>query len=206
LESNDKGNGMKQSQNTGANSPTARQRRPEYARDDDWIRDLLRRGQIAHIGTRWDDQPFVTPTTYYYDEPANRLIFHSNIAGRLRINIERHPRAAAEVSELGRLLPSNVALEFSLQYRSVMVFGEAHVIQDAADKKESLHRLVAKYFGELRLGTDYRAATEAELKRTTVYALQIEFWSGKENWKDRADQSEEWAQLSEKWLAAAGDR
>ena len=49
------------------------------------------RAQIAHIATFWDDQPFVTPTTYFYDETEHRLIFHSNIAGRIRANIEHHP-------------------------------------------------------------------------------------------------------------------
>jgi nitroimidazol reductase NimA-like FMN-containing flavoprotein (pyridoxamine 5'-phosphate oxidase superfamily) len=197
---------MKKSYTLEGKPPTGRQRRPEYARDDEWVRALLRRGQIAHIGTRWEDQPFVTPTTYYYDDAAHRLIFHSNITGRLRANIERHPRLTAEVSEMGRLLPSNVALEFSLQYRSAMVFGSAHVIEDPADQRDSLHRLLTKYFGYLEIGKDYRPATDKELRRTSVYALHIESWSGKENWHEHAHQSEEWPALDEKWLGATGDQ
>jgi nitroimidazol reductase NimA-like FMN-containing flavoprotein (pyridoxamine 5'-phosphate oxidase superfamily) len=181
--------------------PTLHQRRPQYVRDEDWIRVLLRRGLVAHIATRWDDQPFVTPTIYYFDQPGHRLIFHSNIAGRLRANIERHPRVSAEISEMGRLLPSNAAVEFSLQYRSVMVFGEASVLHGAADQREMLHALIAKYFPGMEPGGDYRPVTNAELKRTAVYALQIEAWSGKENWKERADQSEDWPALDAKWLA-----
>lgn len=184
--------------------PMAHQRRPKYVRDDDWIRDLLRRGQVAHIGTRWDDQPFVTPTNYYFDEDSHRLIFHSNIAGRLRANIERHPRVTAEVSEMGKLLPSNIALEFSLQYRSVIVFGEARLIQDVTEQQKLMHALIAKYFPEMELGKDFRPATEVELKRTTVYGLQIESWSGKENWKERADQSDEWPALDARFMAPGG--
>lgn len=181
--------------------PTAHQRRPEYARDDEWIRAFLHHAAVVHIATRWDDQLFVTPSNFYFDEAGNRLIFHSNIAGRLRANIERHPRLCAEVSEMGRLLPSNVALEFSLQYRSVMVFGTAQIIENAAEQARLLHLLIGKYFDQLRVGADYRPATEKELKRTTVYGLNIESWSGKENWKARADQSDEWKALDEKWLA-----
>jgi hypothetical protein len=187
-----------------SDGPTAHQRRPQYVRDDDWIRELLRRGQVAHIGTRWDDQPFVTPTNYYFDEASHRLIFHSNIAGRLRANIERHPRVAAEVSEMGRVLPSNIALEFSQQYRSVMVFGEARLIQDATEQQQLMHALIAKYFPKMELGKDYRPASELELKRTTVYGLQIESWSGKENWKDQADQSDEWPALDARFMAPGG--
>ena len=177
------------------NPPTAQQRKPEYARDDVWIRELLRRGQVAHIGTLWDEQPFVTPSNYYFDEANHRLIFHSNLTGRIRANIEHQARVCVEVSELGRYLPSNVALEFSLQYRSVMVFGTAHIIDDPEEQRRVLHQLIAKYFSPMELGKDYRPVTDQELKRTTVYGLQIESWSGKENWKDQADQSDEWPAL-----------
>jgi nitroimidazol reductase NimA-like FMN-containing flavoprotein (pyridoxamine 5'-phosphate oxidase superfamily) len=183
------------------NPPSAHPRLPEYARDDAWIRAFLRRGQVAHVGTVWDGQPFVTPTNYYFDEPGHRLIFHSNIAGRLRANIERQPKVCAEVSEMGRYLPSNVALEFSVQFRSVMVFGAAHIIQDREQQRRLLHELIAKYFSPMELGSDYRPVTDAELKRTTVYELRIEAWSGKENWNEQADQSDEWPALDEKWMA-----
>jgi nitroimidazol reductase NimA-like FMN-containing flavoprotein (pyridoxamine 5'-phosphate oxidase superfamily) len=182
------------------NLPTAHQRRPEYVRDDDWIRDFLHRGQIAHIASLWDDQPFVTPSTYVYDEANHRLIFHSNLTGRVRSNLERHPCVCVEVSELGKLLPSNVALEFSLQYRSVLVFGTAHILEDANEQRQALHQLIGKYFASMEFGKDYRPATDKELKRTSVYEVKIESWSGKENWKERADQSDEWLPLDAKWL------
>ncbi len=180
--------------------PTAFQRLPEYKREDDWIRDLLHRGQIAHIASRWDLQPFINPTTFFYDEDGHRIIFHSNIAGRIRANIERHPEVCVEVSEFGKLLPSNIALEFSLQYRCAIVYGKAHVIENEEEKRDVLHKLVGKYFNEMEIDRDYRSATDKELKRTSVYEIKIESWSGKENWKDVADQSDEWAPLDEKWF------
>ena len=177
--------------------PTAHQRLPKYKVGDDWIREYLHRGQIAHVATLWDDQPFQTPTIYWYDEANGRLIFHSNVTGRLRANLERNPRVCVEVSELGRMLPSNVALEFSLQYRSVMVFGRARVIEDREQKRDLLHKLIEKYFADLQLGKDYRPATDQELKRTAVYEIKIESWSGKDHWKEKADQSDEWPHLPE---------
>jgi hypothetical protein len=181
------------------NLPTGHQRRPEYARGDEWIRAFLHTGQVAHIATVWEGQPFVTPTNYYFDDLGHRLIFHSNLVGRLQANIERHAPICAEVSEMGRYLPSNVALEFSLQFRSVMVFGTAHIISDRAEQRRMLHHLIAKYFAPMELGTDYRPVTDQELKRTAVYELRIHSWSGKENWNQQADQSDEWPALDEKW-------
>jgi len=101
---------------------------------------------------------------------------------------------------MGQLLPSNAALEFSLQYRSVMVFGGVQLIADPGEQAQLLHQLIAKYFGQLQLGRDYRPVTEKELKRVSVYALNIESWSGKENWKEQADQVDEWPALDPRWL------
>ena len=181
-------------------SPTAYQRLPEYTRNDDWIRTYLRDAQIGHIATTWDGQPFITPSNFWFDEANHRIIFHSNITGRVRANIERNPRVCFEASELGKLLPSNVAMEFSLQYRSVMVFGSAHVIEDDEGKKAALYSLLKKYFPEMEAGKEYRPITDKELKHTSVYAIEIESWSGKENWSDQAEQSIEWSALDEKWF------
>jgi nitroimidazol reductase NimA-like FMN-containing flavoprotein (pyridoxamine 5'-phosphate oxidase superfamily) len=181
-------------------SPTAFQRLPEYTRDDDWIRTFLHEARVGHIASSWDDQPFLTPSTFWFDEANQRIIFHSNIAGRIRANIERNPKICLESSELGNLLPSNVALEFSLQYRSVMVFGSAHILEDADEKRAALYGLIKKYFPEMEAGKEYRPITDKELIRTTVYAIEIESWSGKNNWKERADQSEEWHPLDKKWF------
>ena len=128
------------------------------------------------------------------------MIFHSNIAGRVRSNIEANPKVCLEASELGRMLPSNVALEFSLQYRSVIVFGTARILEDFQQKREALYGLIKKYFPDMTAGKEYREITEKELLATSVYAIEIEAWSGKENWKDRADQSEEWPALDEHWF------
>ncbi|KXK15209.1 MAG: Pyridoxamine 5'-phosphate oxidase [Chloroflexi bacterium OLB14] len=180
--------------------PTALQRLPENTRDDTWIKDLLHRGQIARIASRFDLQLFINTSTFYFAESEKRIIFHSNIAGRVRANIEKHPEVCVEVSEFGKLLPSNVALEFSLQYRSVLVFGQAYLIEDENEKREMLHKLIAKYFGDMHIEKDYRPATDKELKRTSVYEITIESWSGKENWKDITDQSDEWTALDPKWF------
>ena len=180
--------------------PTAFQRLPEYKRDDEWIRAFLRESQVAHIASSRDGQPFLTPSTFWFDEENHQIIFHSNIAGRIRSNIEANSRVCLEVSELGQLLPSNVALEFSLQYRSVIVFGTARLVSDPQQARRVLYGLIHKYFPRLTPGKEFREITEKELRSTSVYAIQIEEWSGKENWKDRADQSKEWPPLDKKWF------
>ena len=181
-------------------SPTAFQRLPEYQRDEAWIRAFLHSASVGHIASAQNGQPFLNPTTFWFDETNHQIIFHSNITGRVRANIESNARVCFEVSELGKLLPANVALEFSLQFRSVIVFGKARLISEPEEARRVLYGLIHKYFPAMTAGKEFREITDKELKRTSVYAIQIEEWSGKENWKDRADQSDEWPPLDEKWF------
>jgi nitroimidazol reductase NimA-like FMN-containing flavoprotein (pyridoxamine 5'-phosphate oxidase superfamily) len=189
------------SRNYENQSPTAFQRRPHLTKDDAWIRAFLKEAQVGHIATSVDDQAYLNPTTFWYDEENHQIVFHSNIAGRVRSNIETNPKVSMEASELGRLLPSNVALEFSLQYRSVVVFGTARIITDPDEAKKLLYGLLSKYFPDMTAGKEYREITEKELRATSVYAIKIEEWSGKENWDERAEQSDEWPALDEKWFS-----
>jgi len=186
--------------NYQAQSSTAFQRLPEYQRDDRWIRAFLQDARIGHIASVQEGQPFLNPSTFWFDEENHQIIFHSNVAGRIRSNIESNPRVCFEASELGKMLPANVALEFSLQFRSVIVFGRARLISDPEEARRVMYGLIHKYFPEMTAGREFREITDKELKRTSIYAIQIEEWSGKENWKDRADQSDEWPALDEKWF------
>jgi len=180
--------------------PTAYQRRPHLTRDDDWIRSFLKEAKIGHIASSVDGQPFINTSTFWFDEENNQIAFHSNVAGRVRSNIGNNPQVSFEASELGRFLPSNVALEFSLQYRSVIVFGRARVVEDADEARRLLYGLIGKYFPQMTAGKEYREITDKELRATSVYAIEIESWSGKENWEERADQSDEWPPLDKQWF------
>lgn len=180
-------------------NPPNRQRRPENRRDDAFTKSLLHRAPIARIATRWDAQPFITPTNFWYNETNNQIIFHSNVVGRIRANSERHPEVCLEVSEFGRYLPSNDPLEFSTQYRSAIVFGKIQLLEGEA-AREALYGLIEKYFPGMRQGHEYKPITDEQLKRTSVYAIAIESWSGKENWVDQADQTPDWPPLDPSWF------
>jgi len=181
-------------------APDAFQRRPHLTKDDEWIKSFLKEARVGHIATSADGQPFINPTTFWYDEENHQIVFHSNVAGRVRSNIETNPKVSLEASELGKMLPSNVALEFSLQFRSVVVYGSARLVTDATEARELLYGLIGKYFPAMSAGKEFREITDKELRATSIYAIKIETWTGKENWAERADQSDEWPPLDEKWF------
>jgi nitroimidazol reductase NimA-like FMN-containing flavoprotein (pyridoxamine 5'-phosphate oxidase superfamily) len=95
------------------------------------------------------------------------------VTGRIRSNIESDARVCFEASELGKMLPSNVALEFSLQFRSVIIFGSARLINDPEEARRVMYGLIHKYFPTMTAGKEFREMTDKELQRTSVYVIQI---------------------------------
>lgn len=179
-------------------------RRPQNRQDDAWIRALLLRGRIARIATVWQQGsgeawPFITPLAYAYRPEQNDLIYHTNVVGRLRANTEQAHPVTLEVSEIGDFLPSNSPLELTVQYRSVIVFGQAEILQGEA-ARAALTTLSERVFAGLKVGETTRPISDEDLRRTSVYRLNIQHWSGKENWAEQAIQEEGWPALGPEWL------
>ncbi|WP_019585875.1 pyridoxamine 5'-phosphate oxidase family protein [Deinococcus apachensis] len=198
---------MTQATPTGFYDPRHRDpslgRRSQNRRDDEWIRALLLRVPLGRVATVWEDEdgaafPFVTPLAFAYRPERHDLVYHTNIAGRLRANTERGrpARATFEASEIGSLLPSNDPLELSVQYRSVIVFGTARLLTDPDEAREALTVLSERVFPGLRIGEHTRPISDSDLARTSVYSLRIERWSGKENWAPAAGQTGDWPALT----------
>ena len=184
------------------NRPINQSRRPKLDMDDEWNAKFLNKIRVGHISTRDGNQPFINPTSFWYSKEDHEIYFHSNAVGRMRFNAENNPETCFECYRSGRLLPSNLALEVSFQYECVIAFGRIRVIKNIDEKRDVLNELLQKYFGEMRSGEDYRPITDNELKRTSVYGIKIESWSGIRNWEERADQAEnnEWPDLDPKWF------
>jgi nitroimidazol reductase NimA-like FMN-containing flavoprotein (pyridoxamine 5'-phosphate oxidase superfamily) len=154
-------------------------RRDRAVEDEAWIAALLRRAPLACLATVADGQPFINSNLFAYDEARHVIYMHTARYGRTRANLERDERVCLSVSEMGRLLPADVALEFSVEYAGVAVFGRGAVVEDGAEAAHGLQLLLDKYFAHLRPGEHYRPSTAEEVARTSVYRIAIETWSGK---------------------------
>lgn len=147
--------------------------------DETWIRDLLHRAPVGFVASVRDGQPFINSNLFVYDEPANAIYFHTARRGQTRDNLEEHDEVCFTVAEMGRLLPADTALEFSVEYSSVVVFGQASLVSDERSAIKALQALLDKYAEHLKPGIDYRPPVREELKRTSVFRLKIASWSGK---------------------------
>ena len=160
--------------------PKHQVRRHDRAIDDEaWIRVMLHHVSIGALATLHDGQPFINSNLFVYDEQAHCIYMHTARVGRTQANVEREQAVCFSISEMGRLLPADVALEFSVEFAGVTVFGNATIIQRPEEARHALQLLLDKYAPHLQPDRDYRPTTDEELARTTVFRIDIEAWSGK---------------------------
>lgn len=167
--------------NAGVDDPRSRLRRRDRGKDEAWVRSFIHAapfGFLATVGA--EGQPFLNSNLFVYDEDRHCIYLHTHRTGRTRENLSEPEQVAFSVAGMGRLLPAPEALEFSVEYAGVTAFGTGRIVADEGEAKEALQLLLDKYAPHLRPGRDYRATTDDELARTTVYRVDVEAWSGKQ--------------------------
>ena len=160
-------------------TPHQVRRKDRAVTDETWIKSLLHQEAVGVLATVQDDQPFVNSNLFVYDETSHAIYLHTARKGRTRTNVTTSDKVCFTIFQMGRLLSADIALEFSVEYAGVVVFGRASVVEDDTEATQALQLLLDKYAPHLQSGTDYRPPVAEELKRTAVYKIAIDSWSGK---------------------------
>ena len=152
--------------------------------DPTWIADFLHRapnGTLATAAMMEDGQPqaFTNTLLFVYHPALHAIYLHTGRRGRMFAHAGPDQRACFTTFEMGRLLPADTALNFSVEYASVVAFGRLQVVTDPAEAETALQILLDKYFPHLQAGADYRPITAGEREATAVYRLEISEWSAK---------------------------
>jgi nitroimidazol reductase NimA-like FMN-containing flavoprotein (pyridoxamine 5'-phosphate oxidase superfamily) len=157
-----------------AYAPTARskiRRLPKRAHyDRDTVHAVLDASLFCHIGYVIDGQPYVTPTGYWRVE--DRLYWHGSSASRmLRAQSSGLP-VCFTVTILDGLVLARSGFHHSVNYRSVMAFGQAAKIEDNDEKRAALNAYIDRFLP--RRNEELRSIDGQELKATTVLGMTIE--------------------------------
>src|SRR5438128_9863292 len=137
--------------------------------DRELVNQILDEGFICHVGFVLDNQPFVIPTGYArVDE---RLFIHGSQASRMLRTLSQGIEVCVTVTLIDGLVLARSAFHHSMNYRSVVVFGRATVVDDGDEKVKAL-RSLSEHMVRGRWD-DVRTPTEEELRLTTVLALPL---------------------------------
>lgn len=162
--------------------PTSIRRRDRAVTDETWIQAFLQTAPVGILATNHGVQPFINSNIFAFDVDAEVIYLHTARVGRTRSNAESDSAgvpACFHIMQMGRMLPAERALEFSVEYAGVMAFGTLSVIEDVEHAKRALQAIMDKYAPHLKPEQDYEPATLDDLKRTSVYQFKIETLSGK---------------------------
>jgi nitroimidazol reductase NimA-like FMN-containing flavoprotein (pyridoxamine 5'-phosphate oxidase superfamily) len=150
---------------------------------------ILDEGFICHVGFVADGQPFVIPTGY--GRVDDNLYIHGSAASRMLRRVDEGIAVCVTVTLLDGLVLARSIFNHSMNYRSVVILGTAHAVNDPKEKLEAL-RLLSEHILPGRW-VESRQPNEKELKATSVLRLPIEEFSAKVRQGPAVDDEEDYA-------------
>jgi uncharacterized protein len=155
---------------TPRTTPTRYRERAQYDRKT--VHDILDEALICHLGYLNAGRPVVLPTTHA--RLGETLYLHGSTGGGPMLAAKAAPSGlpvCVTATLVDGLVLARAAMHHSVDFRSVIVLGDARVVQDPAEKLRALCCLL----DHIRPGraADCRTPNARELAATGVLALDL---------------------------------
>ncbi len=158
--------------------PRARLRRKPQrgSHDPAVLHEIIDAALICHLGlTDHDGHPLVVPTIHA--RLGDTVYVHGSAASRTLRRLSAAIDVCCTITHLDGIVVARSGFNSSMNYRSVMLFGAARLVDDTDEARRALDAIVDHMLpgrsGELRRPTD------KEVAATTVIALAIDVASAK---------------------------
>jgi nitroimidazol reductase NimA-like FMN-containing flavoprotein (pyridoxamine 5'-phosphate oxidase superfamily) len=157
--------------------------------DRDVIDAILDEALVAHVGFAIEEQPYVIPTLHA--RVGDTVYFHGSSASRTIRALAAGAPACLTVTLLDGLVLARSAVHHSVNYRSVVVLGNATAIEGEAERMTAIEafteRLVPGRWQEVR------PPTTKELKAIQILAMPLGEISAKVRTGPPLDDEEDYA-------------
>ncbi|GAP99664.1 pyridoxamine 5'-phosphate oxidase family protein [Leptolyngbya sp. NIES-2104] len=143
--------------------------------DRETVYQILDEGLICQVGFVSEGQPFVIPTAY--GRIDDRLYIHGSPASRMLRTLQKGIEVCVTVTLLDGLVLARSAFHHSMNYRSVVIFGTATLVETAEGKLLALEAFTEHIIRDR--WSEVRPPTPQELAGTLVLSLPIQEASAK---------------------------
>jgi hypothetical protein len=143
--------------------------------DRDLINTILDEALFCHVGFIDDGSPVVIPTIHA--RVGNTLYCHGSPASRMLRSMKKGIEVSVAVTILDGLVVARTPFEQDFNYRSVIAFGEARMVDDPDEKMAAL-KAITEHVTPGRW-EDSRPSTEKEVRATLVAAVPLDEASAK---------------------------
>lgn len=148
---------------------TPHRRADRVSHDGDEVAAVVDESLVAHVGFVEAGLPVVIPINVW--RVGDYLYFHTSPVSRLGHVMASGAQLCVTITLVDGLVLARSAMSHSVNYRSVMVFGAAEAVTDAAEKARVLNILVDHVVpGRAAL---VRAPDDKELAVTAVFRLPL---------------------------------
>ena len=148
---------------------------------------ILDAGYLCHVGYIIDDSPYVTPTLYWRE--GDDVYWHGSSASRM-LRETQGAEVCLTVTHMDGFVLARSGFHHSVNFRSVMLFGNARKVTDADEKLERLKTFVEGLFPGR--WDELRPVTGQEIKATTLLSMPISEASAKIRNGPPADDEEDY--------------
>ena len=150
---------------------------------------ILDEALVCHVGFVSEGQPFVIPTIHA--RSGDQVFVHGSAASRMLKTLQGGVPVCLTVTLVDGLVLARSAFHHSMNYRSVVVLGDAQPVTDDGEKWDALHAIVEHVApGRWR---EVREPSVKELAGTLVLRLPIEEASAKVRTGPPLDDEEDYA-------------
>ncbi|MEL6459380.1 MAG: pyridoxamine 5'-phosphate oxidase family protein [Cyanobacteria bacterium J06621_15] len=133
------------------------------------IYNILDEALICHVGFTINNQTYVIPTAYGRVE--DKLYIHGSPASRMLRTLKQGIEVCVTVTLLDGLVLARSAFHHSMNYRSVVIFGTATLVNDTEEKNEALRAFTEHIIpGRWR---EVRQPNKQELQGTMLLSLPL---------------------------------
>lgn len=146
----------------------ARRMHEKAAYDRASIDAILDAMPLAHVGYVLDGAPVVTPTLQW--RVGDRIYWHGSSASR-SLRKSTSEQVCVTVTLTDAMVLARSGLEHSVNFRCVMVFGQATLLTDPAEKSKALRAMMDTMFPGR--WDHLRPMTDQELKATAILSLPL---------------------------------
>ncbi len=156
--------------------------------DSETVHRILDEGFLCHVGFVVDGQPFVIPTGYARVDDA--VYLHGSAASRMLRTLAGGVQVCVTVTLVDGLVLARSAFHHSMNYRSVVILGRAHAVEDREEKILALsaftnHVVPGRWDA-------VRAVRDSEIKATSVLKLLLQEASAKVRVGPPKDEAEDY--------------
>jgi uncharacterized protein len=150
---------------------------------------ILDEALVCHVGFVSDGQPFVIPTIHA--RVGDQVFVHGSAASRMLKTLQGGVPVCLTATLVDGLVLARSAFHHSMNYRSVVVLGDAEAVTDDGEKWDALHAIV-EHVAPGRW-SEVREPSAKELAGTLVLRLPIEEASAKVRTGPPLDDEEDYA-------------